>query len=84
MFKQGSGVKLVDELQRDAQGKSSGGLKGRPTYIAMIDPLMMTPALEPYRHVPQYVDDCWAGQETIYLKFTTEAEARAKLGKHLA
>jgi hypothetical protein len=77
-------VKLVDELERDGQGKPTGKVKGKPTYVVMIDPAVMTAALEPYVYVPPYVDDSWAGQPTIYLKFTNEAEARAKLAKHLA
>ncbi|MDP8994033.1 MAG: hypothetical protein M3N07_03470 [Pseudomonadota bacterium] len=75
--------KLMDRLERDAKGKPTGRIRGRPDHDVMLDPREMTPELEPYRFTPTYIDDRWAGQETIYLRFTTEAEARAKLAKHL-
>ena len=78
-----STAKLITIYNRDAQGKPTTA-RARPEYVVMIDPREMTTELEPYRHVPAYVDDCWAGQETVYLKFNTEAECRAKMKRHLA
>ena len=87
MFRQGTGVKLMDRPERDAQGQPTGKLRGRPTYDIMIAPDQLTPeeaeALAPYRHHPQHIDDCWAGQETHYYRFTTEQECRAKLNRFL-
>lgn len=83
MFRTGTGAKLMDRPERDAEGNPTGKLRGRPVYDVMLDPSQMTEELEPYRHTPQFIDDCWAGQETVYLRFTTEAECRAKLARFL-
>lgn len=79
-----SQVKLMDRPERDVFGKPTGNYRTRPTYDVMVDPLVMTPELESYRHTPQYIDEVWAGQETVYLRFITEAQARSMLARHLA
>lgn len=79
-----SQVKLMDRPERDAEGNHTGKLRGRPNFDVMLDPSQMTEALEPYRHTPTFIDDSWAGQETVYLRFTTEAECRSKLNAFLA
>ncbi len=91
-----SQAKLMNRPARDALGnildvdgtlaKVTGKtvqMRARPNFDVMIDPLAMTLELEPYRFAPQYIDEEWAGQETVYLRFTTEVEARAKLARHL-
>jgi hypothetical protein len=82
MFQQ-SQVKLMDRLVRDAQGNPTGAIRSRPVFDVMIDPIVLTEEMEPYLHTPQYIDDCWAGQETLYLRFNTEAQARAIMAKWL-
>ncbi len=79
----GSQCKLVDEAVR-VDGVSTGAIKARPAFLVMLDPVAMTTELELYRIAPLFIDDCWAGQETVYLLFLTEAEARTKLSKHLS
>ncbi len=79
-----SQVKLMDRPERDANGVPTGKTRARPTFDVMIDPALMTPELNAYRHTPTYIDDAWAGQQTVYLRFTTEAECRGRLAKHVA
>ena len=92
MFKSTSPIKLVDVTTRDNKGNITGR-KGRPEFIVMLSTeayAMFGGNLDAYRYTPENVDDCWAGQPgetpldtTVYLKFTTEAECKAKLSAFL-
>lgn len=76
-----SQAKLVEELVNVG---GLIGIKARPAFLVMIDPAALTPELQPYVTIPTIIYDCWAGQATTYLLFTTEVECRAKLSRHLA
>ena len=57
-------------------------------YQLNIDPMLMCEELEPYRvppPKPETPSRVWAGQETVFLRFASEAEARGSvLGNHWA
>lgn len=86
-----SNAKLMVRPERDATGNPTGGTRARPTFDVMTTPevLAANPELEQFRHVPTYVDEVWAGDDpanlaqTVYLRFTTEAEYEGRVGKHL-
>lgn len=88
MFRPDKGAKLMDRLERDAEGNPTGKIRGKPTYDVMLAPGELSAeeleALEPYRHHPEHIDDSFAQTETWYYRFTTEAECRAKLARFLS
>ena len=89
MFRPDKGVKLMDRPVRDPiTGEPTGVTRARPTYDIMAAVSELTveeiEALVPYRHHPTYIDNCYAGQETWYYRFTVEAECKAKLNRFLS
>lgn len=92
MFRETGPAKLVDVQNRDAEGKPTTR-RGRPEYVVMLTPEAFAAyngALDAYVFTPDYYDDCWAGvgdyspaDTTVYLKFTTEQECKAKLSAFL-
>lgn len=96
MFRESGPAKLVDATEAgppDAEGNPTRKRKARPEYVVMLTPQALAAydgALDAYVFTPDYYDDCWAGignyapsETTVYLKFTTEAECRAKLAAFL-
>ena len=70
-------------LGLDEQGQPIFG-DPLPAYNLNIAPSVMTPALEPFRIEPQSPKRVFAGdpQDTVFLTFASEAEAREHLAEY--
>lgn len=51
-------------------------------YHLNVAPTVMTPALEPYRIVPATPERVFESASTVFLRFTSEAEARSLLSAY--
>lgn len=85
-----SNTKLMVRPARDLLGNKTGGTRARPEFDVMTTPdVVAANGLSAYRHTPTYIDEVWCGDDpanptqTAYLRFTTEAEYEAKVGKFL-
>lgn len=87
-----SNTKLIDVLERDAQGNPTGRTVPRPSFVAMTDVAVVAahPDYDQFLFVPQYIDVVFAGddpanpQVTRYWEFNAKAEYDARVGKYLA
>jgi len=77
--------------ERDAQGKPTGKTRARPTFDVMTtsEAVIANPTLQQFVVTHTYIDEVWAGDDptnltqTVYLRFNSQAEYQARVGKYL-